>query len=160
MKKVLISGGAALLALAASADERQTRMMDMRYVDEQQCFMALDNRVLAITPMLALAWLEATDDAARKRARDAFYTAIERGCDINAPDLGGMNALNLAIVANNAAVVTELLTHGADPARVIESRDTLFNGKDSFTLLDALAGLDESIDRTRVKNALATRKKP
>lgn len=157
MNKIILLSGVALLAHAVHANDRQTRMMDIEYVDDQQCIVAIDNTILSIMPMLALAWLEAQDVDSRTRARDAFHTALKRHCDINAPDLGGLNALNLAILANNADITLELLTHGADPNRRIESRDPLFHDKTSHTLLDTLEQLDPQTDRTRIRNALATR---
>lgn len=157
MKPYLLGSGAVLLALAAHADNRHERMAEMEYVDAAQCHVAIDSRVLSIMPMLALAWLEAKDPPAQQRARDAFHIALKRGCDINAADLGGMHALNLAILANRADIATELLAHGADPALKIESREALFNGLDSFTLLETLEKLDSDTDRKRIRTLLESR---
>lgn len=155
---VILASLAALPPGAAAQDgKRLQRMKEMAYVDEKQCFIAIDSNVVSIMPMLALAWLEAESAEKQKRAQEAFDIARQRGCDINAADFAGLSALNHAILRNHADMVQYLLTHGADPDTAIESKDA-FNGLTAFTLLDALEKLEPGADRKRVRAALDTRK--
>lgn len=155
-----VFASALALSLGAQAQDyaRLQQMADMEYVDEARCHIALDSNVQSVMPMLALAWLEAGEVSQRNRIREAFDVALARGCDINAANVDGLAALHLAIIHGDGEVVQYLLSHGADPARVIDSAIAELNGLNSFALLEWLAEQDAATDRRRVREALATRK--
>ena len=142
----------------AATDSREQMMRDMSYVDEQQCFIAMNSNVVSIMPMLALAWLKAEQAENRQKAREAFHVALSRGCDINAADFAGLAPLHHAIIANDADMVRYLLDNGANPALAIDSREAVFNGLNSFALLDMLEKLDGNVDRKVLRGVLQARK--
>lgn len=157
MKRILLIS-ALVLGLGAQAQDnaRLQYMGDMEYVDEARCYIALDSSVQSVIPMLALAWLEASDASQKSRIQEAFDVALVRGCDINAANFNGLAALHLAIIKGDGDFVQYLLAHGADPKLHIESTTVELNGLNSFTLLELLQEKDSAVDRRHVQKALAT----
>lgn len=158
MKHILLASALAL-CLGAQAQEnvRSQSMADFEYVDEAQCHIAIDSQVQSVLPMLAIAWLQASETAQKARICEAFDVALARGCDINAANFDGLAALHLAIIQGDGDLVQYLLTHGADPKRAIDSATSELNGLNAFTLLERLQEKDSATDRRRVQEALATR---
>lgn len=154
MKKLLTL----ICALPGLAGANQAALTDMEYVDAARCFIAADSTVMSVMPLLADAWINAADAGARQRAQEAFSVALARGCDIDAADVSGLSALNLAIARGDGEVALYLLTHGADPRRKMSTQDARFDGLDSFALLDVLQELDAQTDRAAVRAALEARK--
>ena len=91
--------------------------------------------------------------------RIAIGTAIANGCDLNEPDIAGLQPLNAAILFNDAEIVALLLEKGADPYQPIHKPGSQIDGVNSFDFLKKIeekeqARKGDKPDRTAVATAL------
>ena len=91
--------------------------------------------------------------------RIAIGTAIANGCDLNEPDIAGLQPLNAAILFNDAEIVALLLEKGADPYQPIHKPGSQIDGVNSFDFLKKIeekeqARQGEKPNRAAVATAL------
>ena len=98
-------------------------------------------------------------DSNPDQLRIALGTAIANGCDLNEPDIAGLQPLNAAILFNDAEIVALLLEKGADPYQPIHKPGSQIDGVNSFDFLKKIeekekARQGEKPDRAAVATAL------
>ena len=131
----------------------------MEYSDAKECHIKIEGQDKTLPVIHALIASRGLPGSNAAELRIAIGTAIANGCDLNEPDIAGLQPLNAAILFNDAEIVALLLEKGADPYQPIHKPGSQIDGVNSFDFLKKIeekekARQGEKPDRAAVASAL------
>lgn len=131
----------------------------LQYADEKECHIKIEGQDKTLPVIHALIASRGLPGSNAAELRIAIGTAIANGCDLNEPDIAGLQPLNAAILFNDAEIVALLLEKGADPYQPIHKPGSQIDGVNSFDFLKKIeekekARQGEKPDRAAVATAL------
>ena len=110
----------------------------VEYSDAKECHIKIEGQDKTLPVIHALIASRGLPGSNAAELRIAIGTAIANGCDLNEPDIAGLQPLNAAILFNDAEIVALLLEKGADPYRPIHKADSPIDGMNSFQFLEKI----------------------
>ena len=131
----------------------------VEYSDAKECHIKIEGQDKTLPVIHALIASRGLPGSNAAELRIAIGTAIANGCDLNEPDIAGLQPLNAAILFNDAEIVALLLEKGADPYQPIHKPGSQIDGVNSFDFLKKIeekeqARQGEKPDRAAVATAL------
>ncbi len=131
----------------------------VQYSDEKECHIKIEGQDKTLPVIHALIASRGLPGSNAAELRIAIGTAIANGCDLNEPDIAGLQPLNAAILFNDAEIVALLLEKGADPYQPIHKPGSQIDGVNSFDFLKKIeekeqARKGDKPDRSAVATAL------
>lgn len=131
----------------------------VEYSDAKECHIKIEGQDKTLPVIHALIASRGLPGSNAAELRIAIGTAIANGCDLNEPDIAGLQPLNAAILFNDAEIVALLLEKGADPYQSIHKPGSQIDGVNSFDFLKKIeekeqARKGDKPDRAAVATAL------
>ena len=131
----------------------------VEYSDAKECHIKIEGQDKTLPVIHALIASRGLPGSNAAELRIAIGTAIANGCDLNEPDIAGLQPLNAAILFNDAEIVALLLEKGADPYQSIHKPGSQIDGINSFDFLKKIeekeqARKGDKPDRAAVASAL------
>ena len=131
----------------------------VEYSDAKECHIKIEGQDKTLPVIHALIASRGLPGSNAAELRIAIGTAIANGCDLNEPDIAGLQPLNAAILFNDAEIVALLLEKGADPYQPIHKPGSQIDGVNSFDFLKKIeekekARQGEKPNRAAVATAL------